>query len=354
MPIGCARCISNDALGCTKQNNYIRNTLNFYYRILSIIVFTFTPVCILAQDASFAQFFANPVYTNPAMAGTSFKGGSAAGRAQLSYFDVASADNFKHRFLSASWDQGFDKLHGAVGAQYLTNYLEAPSIIAQEARASYAYRMALDKKGTHILQGALQLGLVNQQINYSRMVFDRPTPVWYPYHPKNGDSQMPEQISYLNPAAGLFFYNPKFYVGFAVHNATMPKSSMYYNPNAVHARRFTAHAGYNFALFQGNMAVQPQGIYMRQFFTRHTQIGANVQYKILNVGAWLRQVRGPQNISDALVMNAGYQNDHFRILYSFNWVYNQLANALPSAHEISICYRWKTRQKNAVLSGILY
>jgi hypothetical protein len=68
-----------------------------------------------AQDPEFTQFYAAPVYTNPAMAGTAFCGRQSAGRMSINYRNQWPSLPGTFRSFNASYDQHYDKIGGGVG-----------------------------------------------------------------------------------------------------------------------------------------------------------------------------------------------------------------------------------------------
>ena len=65
-----------------------------------------------AQDPEFTQFYASPVYTNPAMAGTAFCGRQSAGRYSINYRNQWPRLPGTFRTFNASYDQHYDKIGG--------------------------------------------------------------------------------------------------------------------------------------------------------------------------------------------------------------------------------------------------
>src|SRR5687767_3437658 len=71
---------------------------------------------IIAQDAEFSQFYANPMYLNPAFAGT-----NRCPRAVLNYRNQWPGIANSFVTYSASYDQHVDVLHGGLGVMVLSD-----------------------------------------------------------------------------------------------------------------------------------------------------------------------------------------------------------------------------------------
>ena len=78
--------------------------------ILLTAVMAFACMRVDAQDALFSQFYANPLYLNPAMAGT-----NVCPRIALNWRDQWPNLAGNYMTTTASFDEHFDKIYGGVG-----------------------------------------------------------------------------------------------------------------------------------------------------------------------------------------------------------------------------------------------
>ena len=74
-----------------------------------------------AQDPELSQYYAAPVYTNPAMAGTAVCNYGAAGRVALNYRNQWPGLPGTFRSFAASWDQHIPSIGGGLGAMVFTD-----------------------------------------------------------------------------------------------------------------------------------------------------------------------------------------------------------------------------------------
>ncbi|MES2691398.1 MAG: type IX secretion system membrane protein PorP/SprF, partial [Bacteroidota bacterium] len=65
---------------------------------------------LLAQDPHFSQFFANPVYSNPAFAGS-----TNHGRAVINARNQWSSIAGTFTSISAAYDENYDIINGGIG-----------------------------------------------------------------------------------------------------------------------------------------------------------------------------------------------------------------------------------------------
>ena len=78
--------------------------------IIAISGLLFVTTTTSAQDPSFSQFYANPLYLNPAFAGT-----NECPRANLNYRDQWPGIGRTYVTTSASWDQHIQAIGGGLG-----------------------------------------------------------------------------------------------------------------------------------------------------------------------------------------------------------------------------------------------
>ncbi|MBS3914125.1 MAG: PorP/SprF family type IX secretion system membrane protein [Bacteroidetes bacterium] len=308
---------------------------------LLLIIFIYTSKFLLAQDPEFSQFYANPLYLNPALTGTSQKLENAAGRATLNYRNQWQGS---YRTWCAGWDQGFDKVHGGFGAQIVHDAMADGLIQSSEIRGFYSYHMNLGKEENQLYAG-LQLSYGNRFIDFSRLKFGSQVVPGVGFIDSGMAGGMSDAISYPNAAFGLVFSNTKITFGAAIHNLLEPNISFYQSPNEVIPKRYTVHFGYHFQEEGWGLSAKPQLLFMQQRNFSQAVIGSSFNFKNIQAGLWYRQTFGQYRNADAVIFSAGYMSDHIQFLYSYDMTVSDGRSAIPSSHELSLAYRWKTKQK---------
>ena len=94
-----------------------------------------------AQDPAFSQFFANPLYLNPAMAGTNI-----CPRISLNHRNQWPGIGKTYVTYSASYDQYVEKLGGGLGFAIAKDVAGAGNLNTTHISAAYAYRLKINKK----------------------------------------------------------------------------------------------------------------------------------------------------------------------------------------------------------------
>jgi type IX secretion system PorP/SprF family membrane protein len=94
-----------------------------------------------AQDPAFSQFFANPLYLNPALAGSDI-----CPRISLNHRNQWPGIGKTYFTYSASYDQYVDKLGGGIGFAIAKDVAGAGDLNTTHISASYSYRLRVNKK----------------------------------------------------------------------------------------------------------------------------------------------------------------------------------------------------------------
>src|SRR5688572_25484301 len=106
----------------------------------------FASVCTLhAQDPEFSQFYAAPIYTNPAMAGTAFCNRMSAGRISINYRNQWPSLPGTFRSFNASYDQHYEKIGGGIGLMATYDRAGAGLLTTTSFSGVYSYVLPISK-----------------------------------------------------------------------------------------------------------------------------------------------------------------------------------------------------------------
>ena len=288
-----------------------------------------------AQDAEFSQFYANPVYLNPAFAGT-----TVFPKIHLNFRDQWPEMNHAYVTYSASYDQYIPFLHGGIGVQFFGDRAGGGIYNTIGANLMYNYRVNLSE--TWAMHMGLQGSYMSKQLDYSKiLLFDQIDPIsgFYNNGIVNSTTEIlpiDPNISILDFSAGLLVFNETFFGGFAVKHLTEPEENYTGSSDGVLPRRYTVHGGAVLNISNksdGYATFSPNFMYTTQANFRQLNIGSYLKYGFIFGGLWYRH-----NIShaDAVILLAGLQYGIFKFGYSYDLTISQLKGNSGGAHEISV------------------
>lgn len=293
-----------------------------------------------AQDFTFSQFYANPLYLNPALAGTEY-----CPRITLNYRNQWPSLPGTFVAYSAAYDNYSEFLNGGYGI--IVNYdRQGESGVSHlTASAMYAYRLRIGRDSD--LNFALQAGYGQRAVNWNNVVLPSGMDGSQTPRPEN----FAEQVRYPDFAGGFVFgFDRKYFFGGAVHHLTQPDISFFGDVSHNLEMKFTIHAGANFGeqdrfrrSYRPTLVVSPNLLYQQQGNFRHLNAGSYFTLEPLVAGLWFRHAF--EN-TDAVIILVGLQQDNYRIGYSYDYTVSQLGNAAGGAHEISFAWILDCQKKS--------
>ncbi|MBO4738156.1 MAG: PorP/SprF family type IX secretion system membrane protein [Bacteroidales bacterium] len=302
---------------------------------------------LMSQDLHFTQFYAAPLYLNPAMAGTAVCPRLVA-NFRMQWPNITG----KYTSYAASYDQYFKALSGGIGVLFVGDRAGQNTVVTNCFSLMYSFKADLTRKVT--LRLGLQATLQQKSINLNNLTFGDMVDPRYGFVYATAENIGNYTKFVADFAAGVLVYSDKMYGGIAVHHFTQPKES-FFNSDSKDDRlpmKITAHWGANFDVKKrmrskqsfGDMSLSPNLIFQYQ-----SKISGGYQYTTINygmyfgcypviAGVWFRQ--GLKN-ADALMFLVGIEYKVFRVGYSYDVTLPSKKYMKPStggAHEVSVQY----------------
>ncbi|MEA3497363.1 MAG: type IX secretion system membrane protein PorP/SprF [Bacteroidota bacterium] len=309
---------------------------------LVVLIFIFISLGLKAQDPEFTQFYANPLYLNPAFAGT-----AQGPRLIMNYRNQWPSLQSSFVTYAASWDQHFDKLAGGIGAQVMYDRAGDGELSTYQGSFIYSYHLNLSPKFS--IKAGLQTSIQQKTIDFSKLIFGDMI------HPRQGvvretQENLPAPGFYkMNPfldfSAGIMAFTKRFYAGAAVHHINKPKQSFLDDPSSILNRKYTSHIGMMIPLensrfptkfFSPNILFQMQDNFM-QF-----NVGAYFIKDYFISGIWFRQTSAN---FDAVMALIGIKKDPVKIGYSYDITFSEARFGARGSHEISLIFELDSRDR---------
>jgi len=289
----------------------------------------------------FSQFYAAPLHTNPAMAGT-----MVCGRFAINYrnqWSMIPGGSFPS--ISASFDEHIDRLSGALGF-IVTNIREGSGAYSTTSvGAIYSYSFQLTDAIS--VRTAVQAGFIHRRIDWSNLTFpDQFDLTGFTGHPTREDlPNMPASRFLEDFSVGIVGYGDRFFAGAAVHHISRPDEG-FMDVSRI-PLKFTAHAGAVLDLRRATSrfrdpntpTISPNIIFQQQGTAQQINYGVyfNNVIPMIVFGVWYRQTIA-FNHPESLTFLIGVRLNAMRIGYSYDISLSRLRGVSGGSHEVSMAY----------------
>ncbi len=299
-----------------------------------------------AQDPQLSQFYGNPIYTNPAFAGT----GSGCGRVVMCYRNQWPGLARTFETQTVSWDADYSA--GGLGLMVTNDIAGIGRLRRVTASAIYSYNTRISQNVN--LRFGVQASYYQQSIDWSKLTFSDMIDPRTGFEPGYATKEItPTQTkNFPNFSTGAVLYAENYYVGMAVHNLIEPNESFYSatGPGTNLPRRYTLHGGMTIPIGarQQNFSISPNILFMVQKQFTQVNFGFYINKSSFVTGLWFRQTR-PN--SDALMVLVGYKTPTFKIGYSYDLTVSNARAAATGSHEVTFGINIGCKNKRPINYG---
>jgi len=323
---------------------------------LQIVLLCFVCLRGLAQDPQFSQFYAAPIYQNPAFAGSAF-----ATRLIANYRNQWPSITANFVTSSFSIDHHLEGLNSGIGL-IVTNDSQGPNrLTSTDISGIYAYQLKINEE--NFLRLGIQGTYSNKSMSYMGLTFgdqynDKGFIDGFPTQDPLGPDGSPLPTVHLADfSAGALFYNSRSWLGLSAHHINQPAYTFFNTAgkNAYLPMKVSISGGLNIPLANPytrglnadkDFSISPAFLYKSQGKFDQLDVGLYATYSPLTVGVWYRGIPiKKRNITrtnhDALVFLVGVRQDNFSIGYSYDITVSSLSVSTGGSHEISIAYQFE-------------
>jgi type IX secretion system PorP/SprF family membrane protein len=290
----------------------------------------------LAQDPTFTQFYSNPVYLNPALAGS-----SGCPRIALNYRNQWPQLTGNFVTYAAAYDTYAKNLSGGVGIMAMHDQQGQGTIQTSMIAGTYSYYLKVNRKFRVMFGG--QAAYFQKYLDWSKLTFGDMIDPRRGFIYQTGDVPRGNgSHGFFDVSAGMVGFTKNFYFGVAAHHLNRPDESMILGDSKLPIR-ITGHMGANIKLgqrgrYSSNTTLMPNVIYQYQNGFQQFNIGAYLKYEAFTIGAWYRN-------RDAFIVSLGITTEKFRIGYSYDLTVSQLGGISGGSHEISMGINLKCKKQ---------
>lgn len=303
------------------------------------------------QDPQYSQFYAAPLYLNPA-----FTGSTQLSRVGMNYRNQWPSIDASFVTYAAFADHFFVDVNSGVGIMVQSDRALPVGLRNQGASLFYAYQLPVTPTWT--FRAGFEGGYYFRDLDYSKLLFGSQIN-------DSGIQDVPSgeifstnwKVNFFDISIGGLLYSGNFWVGFSGSHLNKPNLSLLKEDGGVDHLpiKYSLHAGYRVNLRQGSkpgyfggnsksidlypaLNYRVQGEYM-QF-----DAGAYVEFHPVMAGIWYRgiPIRQVNNIKDneSIIFSIGFSSNGLNIGYSFDYTLSQLGIESGGAHEVSVSYEF--------------
>ncbi|WP_245706128.1 type IX secretion system membrane protein PorP/SprF [Catalinimonas alkaloidigena] len=319
-------------------------------RLFLLFFAFFLTFLVRAQDPQYSQFYAIPMYMNPAFAGS-----AQVGRLSAIYRNQWPTLEANYTTFSAAADYYFPNAQSGVGLIATHDIQGFANLQSTEIAGQYAYQV--DMTRTLRLRMGLQAAYVNRGVDYFGLTFGDQFDNRGFRRVPTGEVLSANRRSYGDISTGAVLFTPQFYMGLSGHHLNRPNQSFLGDREAASQLpiRYTFITGYKFALDPQTkrglqrgqsfreVSFSPALLYMAQGKFDQLNLGMYLTYEPFVIGGWYRGLpikqyeQGLQN-NEALILLLGLNTQGLSIGYSYDVTISTLGFTTGGAHEISVTY----------------
>ncbi|MBY5952927.1 type IX secretion system membrane protein PorP/SprF [Algoriphagus marincola] len=337
--------------------------LRVFFGFLGLLAWTSA----LAQDPQYSQYYAAPLYLNPAMAG-----GELTGRVGFNYRNQWPSIDAQFTTFSAFYDTYLPNQNVGVGVHVMQDTEGAAKLRSTSISGLVSYELKLGENS--YFRPGFQATYIRRQIGFfENLVFANEINPNDPFGPLLPGTDIPglgDPVNMLSLGVGGLFFTENFWLGLAAHHVNQPNQSFIDGVSPLPAK-FSLHGGYRISLGEGSMRgdfthmrkqryLTPTFNYKRQGPFEQLDVGAYFYIEPIVFGLWYRGLPykpvNNQSNRDAVVMMVGVNLlSGLNIGYSFDYTVSQLGIQSGGAHELSVSwtlpnsYQGKPSRRDTIL-----
>ncbi len=309
-----------------------------------ILIFVLQARFVFGQDAHFTQFFAAPLYLNPA-----FTGANVCSRVTTLYRNQWPSINKTYQSYLLSADHYISTQHLGIGMQLGVDEAGTGGLRTTIINPSFAYETNINK--TIAFRFGVQPGVTIKSIQFDKLIFGDQLA-------RGGNTGANSIASVENPTqsraffdigAGGLIYTSKFWLGTSFFHINKPNESLYGNDDVKLPIKYSLHGGTKLYLddekdpdLKKSMSIVMN--YRGQGKFDQLDVGIYFSKYGVNLGFWYRGIPGLKaykkgySNNDAIAIILGFQKKRLRIGYSYDITISKLASLTKGAHEITLSY----------------
>ncbi len=318
-------------------------------KLFNIFIFLSCVTKLFAQDPQFTQFYANPLFLNPAFTGLTYEHRFAA-----TYRNQWPGIKKTYTSYMASYDYNASDLNSGIGVFALQDVAGTSNFVSTQGGLNFAYRVKTGKASE--ARGGVMLSFNQKKIDDTRLIFNDQ---FITGSSRSLDILEQNKITYFDMGVGALFNSRNYWGGMAVKHINQPNVSMTGNIEVLPIF-FTMHGGYRYVIKAMGSSrtklveyVSLSANYRHEAKYDQFDIGGYYFNKLINVGLWYRglpykkyKLGYPSREGISILVGLEIPERNLRIGYSYDITISRLGfSNTVGAHEVTIVYEVAQKRK---------
>lgn len=299
-----------------------------------------------SQDFHYSQFYAAPLYLNPALTGS-----TELSRVGVNYRKQWPGLDHDFNSYSAYFDHYSMDLRSGIGVA--VNSFQETNMNVNTSDVSFFYSYNLQLAENWNFRMGTQASIVRRSADLDNLVFGDQVDLFTRSINATSIDRIPDfdPYSYFDLSFGALLTNENFWLGSAFHHINEPNLSFYPDDEFNYLPiKWSVHGGWNFPLGANqyfgskydNMA-SIMANYKKQGPFQQIDIGSQLLYQSLITGVSYRGIPGLRDMpnQDSIILMVGLKLDTGMVIgYSYDFMISNISTQTNGAHEISIRYQF--------------
>lgn len=292
------------------------------YKIILFIICFISLKPVQAQDPEFTQFYANPLYLNPAFAGSNI-----CPRITMNYRNQWPGISGTYVTTSISADRFVYGIKSGIGILVMNDRAGQGTLNTTNISGIYSYQWRPTR--SFAINVGFQATYGQKKLDWSKLTFGDMIDERRGFVKNTEEVPGRSQRSFVDISAGAVGFSKRFFIGFAAHHLNEPDEGLVYSSKL--PRKYTAHAGAIIPVGDksNETTISPNILYQQQQDFRQLNLGVYITKGSLVGGLWYRN-------QDSFIVLLGLQHGIFKIGYSYDVTVSKLTNATAGSHEVSL------------------
>lgn len=313
-------------------------------RVFAVLFLLGSWFSVCAQDPQFSQYYAAPLYLNPAFTGTTQ--------------DHRFIANYRNQWPNAargfvtyafSYDYNLHNYNSGIGFLATVDQAGTAGMKSSQFNFLYSYKWNISSKW--IVSAGLNFGYAFRSIDLNKLIFGDQLQFDADGNAPTDDPALYSlgMASYFDFNSGVLAYNKNFWFGFSASHLNRPNRSLL-NQESTIPIKASLHGGVRIPLYGGPFkrdhisVLSPSFVYKSQGRFDQLDLGLHFLYDPVMIGVWYRGIPIKQNVKDnlsrdAVVIVLGFNFEKLEIGYSYDLTVSELGPISGGSHEVALKYK---------------